>query len=791
MFEGVTAAFPPLLVWGLFVRALGLVYFITFASLCIEVVPISGERGIAPVRTRLGVLTEHFPGVRRFFYFPTLLWLSSRDWALRGIAFIGALAAALVVCGGPWTPFALITCYVAYLSLDVAIRLIFPWDCTLFETGFFAMFLPATLALPELGAVSTPDPALVWVYRLLVFRVLFGFGKFKFLGSSRDDSGYLRSFMLNQPLPSPVGWAMHALPLWASKATLIFMFFVEIPLPFFVFVPGDASIIAAAGITALMIGIQLCGSFGFFNWIIGALCITLLDTTTAWQLSLGSYFGAGEPNFLRALVLVHTFGALLAFPLNSYCSQQWLYWPWVGQLRPKFLTWPWKFFRALHPLRWLHAYGVFPPKSAAPVKCVVVFEVSWDGEDWQECHFKYCPSQMNSRPRFAAPHHPRGDQAMIYETFGIGDGGVCVHGIIGTSYVHGFNELPLAAGIAQRVLEGSPGIPHFLQYKAAADGSPPRFIRAQTYMLERTSFAALKQNGRWWKRTYIGPHLPVTTLREDFDESTFPEPELWHWEQMVWVKRSRLKPLLERAVRGESADALLLEDARGLSAGDVRRFWDEFLPRIARIDRDDWSRFAELMSALREQYSAKQLRQFARVHGRLSYLLLARFEPHFEGSLFHPRIPVKNYFALGMLTSDIIARGKAVYDRAYSDPLSAVPLAEGLTIARGLFLMGVFRYEAMVFEAQKLRLLQAIMEPSGRRTTSGEQKLEKTLETIGEHAFAIAALTPFLREQFKGPAYERGYPERYPKFEVLPSAAVVRIKDAAESSGRVPAVTGA
>jgi hypothetical protein len=104
--------------------------------------------------------------------------------------------------------------------------------------------------------------------------------------------------------------------------------------------------------------------------------------------------------------------------------------------------------------------------------------------------------------------------------------------------------------------------------------------------------------------------------------------------------------------------------------------------------------------------------------------------------------------------------------------------------------MGVFRYEAMVFEAQKLRLLQSIMEPSGRRTTSGEQKLEKTLETIGEHAFAIGALTPFLREQFKGLAYERGYPERYPKFEVLPSAAVVRIKDAAESSGRVAAVTG-
>jgi len=778
--DSFTSAFPPVLVWGLFTRALGLVYFISFASLCIEVVPIAGERGISPVRTRLAMLAEHFPGVRRVVYFPTLLWLNSGDWALRGIAFAGALASALVVVGGPWTPWALVICYVAYLSLDVAIRLIFPWDCTLFETGFFAMFLPATLSLPALSAVATPDPALAWVFRLLVFRVLFGFGKFKFLGSSRDDSGYLRSFMLNQPLPSPVGWAMHALPLWMSKATLIFMFFVEIPLPFFVFLPSaEASLIAALGITLLMIGIQLCGSFGFFNWIIGALCLTLLDTTTVWQLPFGSYFGAGQPNFLRALVLVHTFGALLALPLNSYCSQQWLFWPWLGQLSPKFLAWPWKVFRVLHPLRWLHAYGVFPPKSAAPVKCVVVFEVSWDGNDWQECHFKYCPSKTNSRPRFAAPHHPRGDQAMIYETFGIGDGSVCVHGIIGTSYVHAYNELPLAAGIAQRVLEGSPGIPHFLQYSPAPDGSPPRFIRAQTYMLERTSFAEVKRTGQWWKRTYIGPHLPATGLRDDFADCIFPEPELWHWEQMAWVKRSRFERLLQRAARGESADALILEDARGLTAEDVRRFWDDFLPRIAAFGRDDWSNFAELMQALREQYSAKELRNFARVHGRLSYLLLARFEPYFEGCWFQPKIPVKNYFALGMLTSDVIARGKAIYDKAYAEPLSVVAIAEELTVARGLFLIGVFRYDAMVLEAQKLRLLQAIMEPSGRRSTPAEQKFEKTLEGIGERVFAIAPLTPFLREQFKGPAYEQGYPEQYPKFCLLPSAAVVRVEEGA------------
>ena len=35
--------------------------------------------------------------------------------------------------------------------------------------------------------------------------------------------------------------------------------------------------------------------------------------------------------------------------------------------------------RALHPFRWLHAYGVFPPQTPPSVRIVPVIEVSWDG----------------------------------------------------------------------------------------------------------------------------------------------------------------------------------------------------------------------------------------------------------------------------------------------------------------------------------------------------------------------------------------------------------------------------
>jgi hypothetical protein len=91
----------------------------------------------------------------------------------------------------------LIVCYVAYLSLDMAIGLIFPWDCLLFEATVLSLFLPATYALPELRAVGVPAASLTWVYRLLVFRVMFCFGKQKFLGSTSKDLAYLKGFLVS------------------------------------------------------------------------------------------------------------------------------------------------------------------------------------------------------------------------------------------------------------------------------------------------------------------------------------------------------------------------------------------------------------------------------------------------------------------------------------------------------------------------------------------------------------------------------------------------------------------
>jgi hypothetical protein len=249
------AYLDPALVWGLVSRGIGLVFLISFASLSWQVLPTAGARGITPIKDSLAAIEAHFPTWKRFLYFPSLLWLNRSDGFLRALPWLGMLAALGIIVGGPHVPWLFAVCYLAYLSLDRPMILVYPWDCLLFEAGFWGMFLPATLPLPSVVASAAPLPAIAWVFRLLLFRVMFGFGKHKFVGTTALDKGFLKNFFINQPLPTAPGWLAAKLPMPLHKLALAIMFIVEIPLPFVVFWPGPASAIGAIAIVMLMLNI--------------------------------------------------------------------------------------------------------------------------------------------------------------------------------------------------------------------------------------------------------------------------------------------------------------------------------------------------------------------------------------------------------------------------------------------------------------------------------------------------------------------------------------------------------
>jgi hypothetical protein len=773
----------PELVWGLFSRSLGVLYLISFASLSVQVVPAVGrDSGIARVSERLARLGRDFPDLRRFAYFPTLLWLNSSDVMLRLLTLCGLAAAGCVVYGGPWAGWALAVCYVCYLSLDFAIALIFPWDCLLFESTLLALLLPATLPLPELAAVAAPAPALTWAYRLLLFRVMFGFGKQKFVGARKEDLAYLKGFLTNQPLLSPLGWFAQKLPLSYLRYAVIGMFIAEVPLPFLAFVPGWPSWLFALATVLLMIGIQLMGSFGYFSLVTICCALPLLDSITPRQLVLSEMFSWGQPILTNWLVLVHSLAALVVLPWNSWLGQSWMLWSAWYQL-PRWTVFPLGFFRLLHPFRWLHPYGVFPPNNQPGAKVALLVEVSWDLAQWHELDFKYAPSGEHSKPRFVAPHHPRGDQAVIYDTFGLNASSL-MSAMLGPWDPSFFAARLPAVSFCQQLLDGSTPL---LASTGPAElqGTKPLAARITTVLLEPVSVQEHAQSGRYWKRTYIGPHVPARENDPLFWTDCYGEPELWHFEAIFWRRRSYLGPLLARAREG-NIDPLTLACLKApLSEADVERFFALFVPLVSDPVRQSLDNLPGVVKAMEDKFSRQERRTFYRLLNRLALVLVARLEPFYLHHGTKPKIPVPTYFHLWMLAHHIVCSGKAKYLAAVAEPLSVIDYIPELTDHTGLFALSLFRYEEAIFESQKLRLIESFVYPHDpvqkrsnlesirSRDFSAFPKQQQTLLQLTLRISGFFNLLPTLREAFQGPAFHHGYPELYPSFEELPSGEVV------------------
>ena len=77
---------------ALFVRLLGLLYVVAFASLWPQIAGLFGNQGILPTQMFLGSVA-HTLGSRKYLMLPTLFWLSSDNTALQ-------LVCGLRLCAG-------------------------------------------------------------------------------------------------------------------------------------------------------------------------------------------------------------------------------------------------------------------------------------------------------------------------------------------------------------------------------------------------------------------------------------------------------------------------------------------------------------------------------------------------------------------------------------------------------------------------------------------------------------------------------------------------------------------
>jgi hypothetical protein len=508
--QNTSATSPHLLPRSLFLRLLGLVYFIAFVSLWVQVNGLIGSRGILPAADFLQAVYAQI-GPKSYYLLPTLFWFNAGDAALQLVCGGGALLSLLLIAGIAPGPLLLLL-WTFYLSLTVAGQdfLAFQWDNLLLETGFLAIFFAPWRLWSKLSNETPPSPVWLWLLRWLLFKLMFSSGIVKLFSG---DPTWRNLTALNyhyetQPLPAWTSWYAHQLPEWFQKMSVATMFAIELIVPFLIFAPRRLRLGACAALVGLQLLIILTGNYAFFNWLTIVLCLLLLDDTflrrllpQKWQTKLAApgITERGSNGFFfqlypldpaypcpyllaRSMQIMSLALAAIIFLVSSAQIAR-LFVPLPQPVR-QILAW-------VAPFRTFNSYGLFAVMTTTRPE--IIIEGSNDGERWQAYEFKWKPGDPLRRPTFVAPHQPRLDWQMWFAALDT------------------YQNNPWLINFMLRLLEGSPEVLALLGHNPFPN-APPRYVRAMLYLYHFTDFSTAQLNGAWWQREQRLQYAPVLSL---------------------------------------------------------------------------------------------------------------------------------------------------------------------------------------------------------------------------------------------------------------------------------------
>ena len=473
----------------LFLRLLGVVYLVAFASLAVQVAGLVGERGLLPAGPFLEWAHSIY-GREAYRLLPTLFWLGADNVSLQLAAWAGVALAALLILGVAPLP-VLVMLWALYLSLTVAGQsfLSFQWDALLLETGLLAALWAPPGWLPW-REESPPSGVIRWLLVFLLFKLMFLSGATKLLSGDPTwrHLTALDYHFETQPLPTWVGWYAHQQPSILHRAETAVMFLIELGAPWLVFAPWRLRGLRYAGVAGLVLlqaGIALTGNYGFFNLLAVVLCVPVLDDGLLGRiLPLKPAPGAREGRWWRAavhalapgffLLSVLSFWAEIAYTLPGGAGTALLpRWAAAG------LGW-------VAPLRSFNGYGLFRVMTTERPELVV--EGSRDGLQWAEYDFRYKPGPVTRRPGFVEPHHPRLDWQMWF------------------AGLDPASNVSLLQALSRQLRAGTPDVLALLT-RNPFPVAPPRFVRFAQYDYRFTTPEERKRTGAWWKRELVG-YLP-------------------------------------------------------------------------------------------------------------------------------------------------------------------------------------------------------------------------------------------------------------------------------------------
>jgi len=516
---------PPghLLPRWLFLRSLGVIYFSAFYSLLFQIRGLLGPDGLLPAGIYLEEVAKAVHGPARFWYAPTLLWISSSDRALLILCWVGAIASALLICN-LWPRAMLLVCFVMFLSFVTAAQDFsgYQSDGMLLSAGFVCLFFAPRGLRPRWGESRPPSRGALLLLQLLWFAIYFESGIAKYFGGdpSWHNLTAMDQYYQNGPLPTWIGWYVQQLPHGFHAATVVYTLVVELLIVWMLFLPRRYRIICFFVVTPMQMSIILTANYAFLNYLVLALGFLLLDDAfllrflprrsaatvreslkrtppepEAESVVLDLTSSGGAPGEMTAeaskdwgaqakqafsAAKMWASGFLLAWVL--YATVVLLIVQAFGRLPlpPQPVT-------ALEPFRIANSYGLFGRMTWARYE--IEFQGSNDGANWTAYPFRYKPQDVQEAPGIYAPFQPRFEWNLWFASLGY------------------WRENPFVVRTEQALLENDRDVLALFRFNPFLK-QPPKHVRAVEWQYWFTDLRTKHATGDWWRREYIGLYAP-------------------------------------------------------------------------------------------------------------------------------------------------------------------------------------------------------------------------------------------------------------------------------------------
>lgn len=458
-------------------RWLGLVFFAALLAIAEETAGLIGPRGILPARDLLRAAHASLGPIARLEQFPSLYWLGASAGMLHAVTLAG-LAAAVAMMARWHARLATAVCLLSFLSFLAVAQVFASYqsDGMLMTAGLIGLFLD-----------DRRPSAWAWFsLRWLWFTIYFGSGLAKLLSGDPEwrHLTALDHYYENGPLPTWLGWyAQQHLPHFTEAGLALATLVLELGLAWLCFGPRRARITLFWIATPFQVGLILTANYGFLNWLVLGLGLSLVDDKhLAWLLRKGCEVATPRmvPGGWRTSLASAPLIALVLLTGGNLMQR-----PWTGAPSPQALN------RVLAPFRIADPFGLFAVMTTARYE--IEFQGTADGDHWTAYPFRFKPQDPRHAPGLYGPYQPRFDWNLWFASLA------------------NYQQDPWVEQVELRLLTNEPAVTGLFADNPFARQAP-RAVRVVLWQYWFSTPAEKRAQGIWWTRKLLGLYAPAVVM---------------------------------------------------------------------------------------------------------------------------------------------------------------------------------------------------------------------------------------------------------------------------------------